>query len=93
MQLGGGVFRAQGVSGELRLGYQVVARLGRWALAEDRVECTAADINEFLADQSGFALWLRMGERHWVWKPVEVLDWSQRMQIRITGSPEVRQVA
>lgn len=84
--------RAVGPAGELRLGYQVAARLGSWTFQEDRVEAAVEDANEFFLDQPGAkSLWLRMGRKYWVWQTVDVVDAGRPMVVRVSGSPEVRE--
>lgn len=82
----------RGVSGELRKGYRVVAQLGTWRMDETgRVEAVPLEVNEFLLDQGGqFALWLRLSQRAWVWRDVDVADAGSPFIVRVNGSPDVR---
>jgi hypothetical protein len=83
---------ASGIFGELKRGYQTVARLTDWKLdADDKCEATAADVNTFWFDQPGpMALWLKVGKRFWVWRETEILSSETPFVIRVIGSPDVR---
>lgn len=84
--------QASGDDGELRKGHHVVARLSSWTLDASiaRVDAKAHDIKQFWIDQPPFSLRLRFGKRFWVWSNVEVLDPSERLALRVHGSPDVR---
>lgn len=83
---------ASGLTGELRKGYQVVARLSGCTLSAEtaRVDGIASDVNTFWIDQPPFSLWLKFGSRHWVWRETEVIDSGSPFAIRLHGSPDVR---
>lgn len=83
--------RMAGAAGELRAGYQVAARLGKWTMDADRVEAAVEETNDFFLDLPGDkALWLRMGARYWVWPVVDVVDAGRPLVVRVLGSPQVR---
>lgn len=83
---------ANGTSGELRLGYQVAARLGRWTLtAEGAFEAAVVEVNEFWISQPGSrVLIVPLGRRQWVWRDVDLLDQGPPLRLRVTGAPELR---
>lgn len=85
--------KASGTVGEVRKGYQLVARLSRWTLESDtqRVDGTADEIKEFWIDQGGLSLHLTLGNRQWVWRDIEILDPNKSsFAVRVNGSPDVR---
>lgn len=82
---------ASGPSGELRYGYQVVARLGRWSLDATAIEAQVIEANTFWLDGDGpFTLVVPVGRREWRWSGVQVLDQGPPMRIRVHGAPELR---
>jgi len=85
--------RITGTAGELRKGYQVVARLGRWSMDQkDRCDAAIVELNTFWVDQPGScALWLRMGTNFWVWRNIEVLNLNGSFSAHVKGSQEIHQ--
>ena len=81
----------RGLTGELRCGYQVVARLGSWTREGARVETTAREVNEFWLDQaSRLDLRLDVGRRQWQWRGVDLIDSNREsFVVRVHGSPEL----
>lgn len=83
----------RGASGELRRGYQVAAQLGPWTMDETgQVQVDRTEVDSYWMDQAGPALqlWLRVGQRAWVWRTVEVLDGETCRVLKAGGSPSVR---
>jgi hypothetical protein len=86
-------FQARGVSGEVRLGYQTVARLGAWTLdGTGRIDSTSTERNDFRLEQGGpFSVRLTVGAKVWAWREADLLDATgTRMVLRANGSPEVK---
>lgn len=82
-------FRASGGSGDVRYGYQTVARLERWTMQGDRIDATAADVNAFWIDRDGpFAVRLAMGSKYWVWRDAQIVS-ADPFVMRVNGSPAV----
>lgn len=84
----------RGVTGELKFGYQRVARLQDWHIASDgRLTATPADVNTFWAAQGSgqLSVALRVGTRQWIWSTctVDRLD-AERVEIVLHGSPQAR---
>lgn len=81
-----------GRSGELRKGYQIVARLGRWKIdrLSDVVNAEATDINRFWISDPHLELRLKIGPRLWIWASVEVVTEGPPLSIRVHGSPQMR---
>jgi hypothetical protein len=84
--------KASGISGEVRKGYQVAARLSSWTLESDtsRVDATATERNPFWLEQNGLSLHLTLGNRQWVWREIEIMDSGHPFAIRIHGQPDVK---
>lgn len=85
------MFQVSGESGEVKVGYEVAARLGRWRLDGARLEAQADDVNQFWIDSDGpFTVRLKMGRRYWVWKTVDLLDGGSPLSVRVHGAPVVQ---
>ena len=86
---------ATGHRGELRVGYQVAAKLGSWSLeilprGKASCEASVASSNQHWLESKGpFDLVLKMGSALWIWRSVTpVIDqWKIRMSIK--GQPEI----
>lgn len=83
--------RAEGVGGELRHGYAVVARLGPWKLepADERadqhvVSIRPAKLDPYLRDQRPLRLMLRVGGLTWTWDDADLIDGGR---VLIAGAP------
>lgn len=79
----------RGQVGELRCGYQVVARLGPWTSDGARVEAGVQAVDEFWLD-GRLSLWLTVGRKAWVWRDVQLQELGPPLVARVTGTPEVR---
>lgn len=80
---------ARGGSGEVRKGYQVVARLGAWSLERDRIDAPVSDVNEFWLSQGGpFHVRVNLGKLSWVWREAEVQVHGAACFVRVSGSPD-----
>ena len=89
---------ASGHRGELRVGYQVAAKLGRWSLSVDddaegkssvlEASVTASNAH-WLASVDTFDLELRLGSMLWLWRNVRpVIDQGTSVSITLVGVPE-----
>jgi hypothetical protein len=93
------VTAADGVSGELRVGYQLAARLGRWSIdlddthlgpARGTLRAAIVDAVPFWIDQRPFTARLQLGPGSWLWAVgVTVIDGST-CTMQIDGQPEVK---
>lgn len=91
---------ASGVTGELRVGYQVAARLGAWGVdgtPDGRWSFTGrlVESNAYWIESPGpFTLRLEIrlasGPRYWQWRGLSITERSpQSITIHGNGSPEV----
>lgn len=82
----------RGVSGEVRKGYRVVARLGAWHLdKERRLTATAVDVDDFLVEEGGpYRVVLHVGPKQWVWPTAEIASLHRTVDVRLDTVPEVR---
>lgn len=81
--------KASGVSGSLKHGYRVVARLSSWTLDDGRVEAIPSEVNAFaLAHGGPFDLVLEVGKRLWVWRDVSPIVDGARFATTVVGAPE-----
>jgi hypothetical protein len=87
------VIEVRGVSGEVRRGYRVVARLRSWHLdGHQKLSATATDVDGFLVEDGGpYAVVLDVGKRQWVWPTVEVSTFTPAVVARVDGPPQVRE--
>lgn len=82
------MFQAGGVSGEVKSGYQTVARLGRWTWDGHTVSATASDVNTFFLEMGGpVTLRLQAGRKWWVWRSAEIVG-REPFLVRVHGAPE-----
>ena len=84
---------ARGVSGDLKFGYHVIARLSDWTLDQTgRIDARSSDVNPFwLEHASQPIVRLQVGKRFWVWSSVDVIVLDDHAcSLRVNGSPEVR---
>lgn len=80
-----------GEAGELRKGYQVVARLRHWTLENERIDAKGSDVNTFWLEQPGpLSVRLEIGQVTWVWPDVQMLEVGAHCAVRVSGSPETR---
>lgn len=88
--LGVHTFECVGISGELRHGYQVAARFGKWTLTtkDDAGIVSVSDLepDAYWFDQQPQSLRLDIGSRVWVWREIEQIGPTQ---FRVLGEPEV----
>ena len=90
---------ANGHRGELRVGYQIAAKLGRWSLSVDHddsggkssvLEASVTASNaHWLSSVDTFDLELRLGTMLWLWRNVTpVIDQGTSVSITLVGVPE-----
>jgi hypothetical protein len=93
------VFTARGLRGELRVGGQLAARLGRWELVRRgdtlgldtaRVDAEVTWSDPFWVTQQPMCVWLEMGPAWWVWPVVRVVG-TKRVSMTVRGDPEVKE--
>jgi hypothetical protein len=92
------MFQAEGVRGELRVGYRVAARLGRWSLLRSpetlgddktRIRVDVIEQDEFWSTQGPQEVWLNMGGPiWWIWPTAEV-GGSGSVSLVVHGDPRV----
>lgn len=83
-----------GTGGQLRVGYQVAAEVGRWTISASgyqpqisfTIEARLTDRNEYWINQSPIALSLRMGNRKWTWENVTISGYMKIIG-ELSGSP------
>lgn len=82
----------RGVSGQLKYGYQTVARLTAWHLNNDgRLEAEVSDVNEHWANSDGpFTVALTVGKKQWIWQHVELVHTTPALVAVLPGSPVIR---
>jgi hypothetical protein len=82
----------RGTAGEVRVGYQMAAQLGRWSLDEDGfVEADTRRREDFWLDQANtVSVWLAVGRKFWVWSSARIVRLEEPLQLQVDGSPEVR---
>ena len=79
-----------GPSGELRYGYFVAARIGKWKKAGGRVTAPLLASNSVYVSRRPLDLVLVLGTRRWIWRGVEAQLVGSRAVIMVTGDrPEV----
>lgn len=81
----------RGVSGVVRKGYRVVARLTSWHLSRGtRLDATVADVDGFLVEDGGpYTVVLDIGKQQWQWSDVPV-TFGPALFAPIDGPPQVR---
>jgi hypothetical protein len=84
--------QVRGVSGQLKFGYQIVARLHAWHLNNDgRLEAEVSDVNRHWADSGGpFSVVLTVGKKQWIWKDVQLAHLEPSLVAVLPGSPSIR---
>lgn len=91
---------AYGTRAQVRVGYQVAADLGAWALdllgtgfGTDEWEITADVLRAdgyWLDHGDGFEVRLQLARSWWCWRDVAIERSGDRVMIRGKGKPEVR---
>lgn len=86
--------RATGEAGELRVGYQVAATLGKWSLdAEPRLpltyacEATVASEHGYWMTQGPMDLALFIGQTEWLWRGVTLARVGGQVEIELHERP------
>lgn len=86
------MIEVRGVSGEIRKGYRVVARLRSWHLADRKLSASATDLDTFVIEHGGpYAVVLNIGKQQWVWPSADVSTFTPTVVARVDGLPQVRQ--
>ena len=86
----------RGKTGELRAGYHIVARLGRWKAHKGTdeawtVEAPAEDVNSYRLNHSKLQAVLRIGIDEWKWRSVELIsNGNDSISFRLSGDIEKR---
>jgi hypothetical protein len=94
------MFQAEGIRGELRVGYRIAARLGRWSLMRSpetlgddktRIRAEVVEHDEFWIAQGPQEIWLFMDRAWWVWSTAEV-GGAGSVSLVVHGDPRVETV-
>lgn len=85
-----------GVSGELRVGYQQAALLGKWEMQvptslENVFEATLRQVDEYWITQRPLILVLHINAKQWRWTLDGEIDRSGgKVRFAVKGKPQVR---
>ena len=86
----------EGYRGELRVGYQVAAELGKWKLDLEptlpRRYAVAADVlatSDYWLSERPLMLRLDVGADVWTWQPVEPVVDGGKLTVAVTGVPAI----
>jgi hypothetical protein len=84
--------RASGLSGELRYGYQIAARLGAWEIAEKqgtfRLRGRVASVDPVWITRRPIALVVALGPVEWKWSGVDPVIGNGVVEIALVGRPD-----
>ena len=82
----------RGKQGELRVGYQLAARLGRWSAqrtadGDYAISAHTEELNEFWLKRQPLELRLQVGgnKKTWSWSDVQILEAGQPIRILAKG--------
>lgn len=94
----GAVLRASGEAGELRVGYQVAARLGDWEVLADAAGpriLRAVVVSEHKAwvGHRPLDLVLMLGRTLWVWRGLRPVVCNGMVEVELSERPEVTEHA
>lgn len=82
--------RMRGTGGELKVGYQVAARLGSWDIAHDVLTSPGAKVDPFWSGEPGSrSLRLVIGNTVWTWNDVRVSSYDP-LTVDVSGTPDRR---
>lgn len=80
-----------GHGGDVRVGYQVCARLQRWQLSAGTLTANDVDVDPYWIEQPGAkSLRLPMKSGTWTWRDVDASVMGTTLLVRVSGSPEQR---
>jgi hypothetical protein len=80
-----------GRGGDVRVGYQVVAKLGTWTLRDGLLTADGSEIDAYWITQDGTkTLRVPVGNSTWSWRGVDASASGTTLLVRVTGSPERR---
>jgi hypothetical protein len=87
----------RGPSGEIRHGYQVAARLGKWeAMPRNETEmsftASVVSVDEYWILQEPLEVALRLARTEWVWREVAPVRDGNQIHIVLKGKPEIERV-
>lgn len=80
-----------GRGGEVRVGYQVVARLGTWTLRDGLLTADGVEVDAYwIAQDCDRTLRVPVGNSTWTWRGVDASASGSTLFVRVSGSPEQR---
>jgi hypothetical protein len=87
--------RVAGQTGSLRVGYQVGAQLGAWALEllpelprRYRLSAAVTAVSDYWLAQTPLAVHLEVGREIWIWSPVTPVITHHRLTLILAGTPQ-----
>ncbi len=82
------MIRIAGLEGEIKCGYQIAAKLGKWEFVQPMLEAKPIDVSDFWLSQKPLHLYLKIGKKTWRWHDVELIENGAIVRVKVKGNPK-----